>query len=212
MTEVIFFDFDGVVIDSEPLHVKTKAMALDAFGIKYPSDLFDRFKGVPENPFYIYVSEHLDPKHRPYELFLKKRHEFLAAFLPELKLVKGFSGFIADVKKRGISTALVTSSKTFELENIDKYLNIIHLFDIIVSEEATAEHKPHPAPYLKALEIVGVAGKNAVVIEDSPNGIKSGKKAGCKVIALTTSFTKSELAKAGPDRIVEGFSAIMELL
>jgi len=206
MVETILFDFDGVVIDSEPLHVKTKAMALDAFGITYPPDLFDRFKGVPEKPFHLYVSENLDPQHRPYEIFLKKRHECLAEFLPEIKLVEGFPDFITNIKNRGIRTALVTSSKTFELDNIDKYLNVIHLFDTVVSAEATEQHKPHPAPYLKALELMKVSAENVIVIEDSPNGIISGRKAGCKVFALTTTFSEDELLVAGSSKIFESYS------
>ncbi|QGY44814.1 HAD-IA family hydrolase [Maribellus comscasis] len=210
MTDTIFFDLDGVIINSEPLHCKTKALALDAFQIQYPEDIFDKFKGVPEDKFFIYVSEHLDPQHRPYALLQVKRQEILADFLPELPTVEGFFDFFEFIKNKNFRKALVTSSTDQELKNIDKHLGILSLFDQIVSADLTKYHKPHPAPYLKALEIMQTKTENCVIIEDAPNGIISGKKAGCKVYALTTSFKKEELAQAGADKIFDNYKQIKE--
>ena len=212
MTEAIFFDFDGVVIDSEPIHVKTKALALDAHKIEYPADIFERYKGMPEDRFFIHISEHLDPLKRPHTLLQKTRQEILSDYLPEVPFVDGFLDFLDLVKSKNIRTALVTSSTRQELINMDKHLKILSMFDEIVSIEATTEHKPHPAPYLKALEIMQVNSENVVVIEDSSNGVISGKKAGCRVFALTTSFTKDELANAGADEIFDGYKELKEAL
>lgn len=212
MTEAIFFDFDGVVIDSEPIHVKTKALALDAYHIKYPSDIFERYKGMPEDRFFIHVSENLDSLHRPSGLLQKTRQEILSEYLPKMPFVEGFFDFFDFVKSKGIRTALVTSSTTQELKNMDQYLNIFSLFDEVISAEATLEHKPHPAPYLKALEVMRVDNENVIVLEDSPNGILSGKKAGCRVYALTTSFSKNELAKTGADQIFDSYAQLIEVL
>jgi beta-phosphoglucomutase len=168
MTDAIFFDFDGVVIDSEPIHVKTKALVLDACNIKYPEDIFERYKGMPEDRFFIHVSEHLDPLHRPYALLQKKRQEILSEYLPEMPFVEGFLDFMEYIKNKGIRAALVTSSTNRELKNMDKYLNILSLFEQVISTEATLEHKPHPAPYMKALEMMHADKGNAIVIEDTP--------------------------------------------
>ena len=209
---IILFDLDGVVIDSEPLHCKTKALALDVFQIQYPEDIFDKFKGVPEDKFFMYVSEYLDPQHRSYTLLQKKRQEILAEFLPELPTVDGFFDFIKFLKNKNIRTVLVTSSTNQELVNIDKHLNILTLFDKIVSADSTKKHKPNPDPYLKALEIIQVNKENTIVIEDSPNGIISGKKAGCRVYALTTSFSKEDLTQAGADKIFDDFEQLKNAL
>ncbi len=205
MIKTIFFDFDGVVIDSEPIHAKTKALALECYGVDYPEDIFDKYKGVPEDKFFIYVSEHLDFQHRPYSLLLKKRHEYLLEMLPEMPVIDGFFDFMEFIKLKKIRAVLVTSSTKSEIANIDKYLNLTCLFDKIISAEATPRHKPDPAPYLKALEIMDIDKEEAIIIEDSPNGIIAGKGAGCKVYALTTTFPKEELIKAGADDVFENY-------
>jgi glycerol 3-phosphatase-1 len=61
---------------------------------------------------------------------------------------------------------------------------------------------------LKALEIMQTNKENAIVIEDSPNGIISGKKAGCRVYALTTSFPEDDLIKAGADKVFEDYGQL----
>ena len=208
MIDTIFFDFDGVVIDSEPVHAKTKAMVLDAYNINYPEDIFDKYKGVPEKDFFIHVSDHLDPKHQSKELFIEKRHDFLSEILPEMPVIEGFFEFLDFAKANGIRTALVTSATTRELKNVDKYLNVISLFDHVVSAEATEHHKPHPAPYLKALEVMKADSNKTLIIEDSPNGIISGKKSGCKVFALTTSFSREEIVKAGADEFFDNYEGL----
>ncbi|MEH0158434.1 HAD family phosphatase [Limibacter armeniacum] len=212
MITTIFFDFDGVVIDSEPVHTETKAMVLDAYGISYPDDVFDNFKGVPEDKFFMYASEHLDSQHRPYELFIKKRREYLAEFLPKMPMITGFLDFMEHVKLKGLRTALVTSSTQQELQNLDKYLNIMGLFDQVISADATLRHKPFPDPYFKALDLMEVDQDNAMVIEDSFNGILSGKKAGCKVYALTSTFSRQELINAGADCVFDSYEELRLLL
>jgi len=212
MIKKVFFDFDGVVVDSEPIHAKTKELTLKAYGIEYPPEIFDQFKGIPENEFFIHVSEHLDPLHRPFGLLIKKRHECLAEMLPGMPFIDGVVDCIKLLKERGVMTVLVTSSKQMELDNINKYLNFMHLFDHVVPAEATAKHKPNPDPYLKALEMVHTDACDVIVIEDSPNGIISGKSAGCRVFAITTSFPEVDLVKSGADMVFDDFRSIQRVL
>lgn len=64
--------------------------------------------------------------------------------------------------------------------------------------------KPHPEPYLKAAEKMGVEGRECVVVEDAPSGIRAGKAAGARVIGFTTTMAAAELRKAGADWVVGG--------
>jgi sugar-phosphatase len=68
--------------------------------------------------------------------------------------------------------------------------------------------KPNPEPYLKGAEILGLAAKDCVVIEDAPAGIRAGKAAGAKVIALQTTERDVLLREAGVDWIVKDCSCI----
>jgi beta-phosphoglucomutase-like phosphatase (HAD superfamily) len=65
---------------------------------------------------------------------------------------------------------------------------------------------------LKSAEKLGVAPANALVIEDSANGVRSGKAAGCRVIAITTSFPRERLMELQADYVVDSFAELERLL
>jgi beta-phosphoglucomutase-like phosphatase (HAD superfamily) len=86
------------------------------------------------------------------------------------------------------------------------------MFDLIITEVDTEKHKPDPAPYLKALEMLSSDPNSTIVIEDSPNGIISAKRAGCFVYGLTSSFSSEILIKAGADIIVNSYNDLSAIL
>ncbi|MDR2037476.1 MAG: HAD family phosphatase [Bacteroidales bacterium] len=206
MINTIFFDLDGVIIDSEPIHAKAKKLTLDEYGIGYPASIFDDFIGLTDEDFFKYVSVELEKKNRPFEILLQKKQELFIELLPEMKFVDDFLLFYQEIKNKGMKTALVSSVSTYTFELVDKNFNISHLFDLLVTKKDTVHHKPHPAPYIKALQKLPASIESTIVIEDSPNGITSAKKAGCKVFALTTSFGAEKLTEAD-----EIFGSYMEL-
>jgi mannitol-1-/sugar-/sorbitol-6-phosphatase len=79
--------------------------------------------------------------------------------------------------------------------------------NIVTSSDIT-NGKPHPEPYLKGAEILGVSPADCIVLEDVPAGIRAGKAAGARVIALRTTATDDELRSASPDWILDTCAAI----
>ncbi len=210
MIKTIFFDLDGVIVDSEPIHAKAKKIILDFYSIKYPDSIFNDFIGQPDEVFFKHVYENLDKKKNPYKSLLQEKYNRFFELIPEMKLVEGFTSFINEIKKRNIKTALVSSTSTYTFSLIDKHFHLADLFDLLITEKDTERHKPFPDPYIKALQVLPASADSTVVIEDSPNGIKSAKEAGCKVFALTTSFKKDKLIEA--DEILNNYKEITEIL
>jgi HAD superfamily hydrolase (TIGR01509 family) len=208
----VFFDFDGVVIDSEPVHAKAKKLVLEKFNIPYPATIFDEYKGRTDNVFFDFISRDLDPMKRPGELFYKSKKMAFEKIIKELRLVEGFLAFHQKLRNRGITTALVSSTSIYSLGLVDALYNITEMFDLVVTEIDTELHKPEPDPYLRALEKMPALTSSTIVIEDSPNGIISAKKAGCYVFALTTSFPADVLAEAGADKIIESYEELEKIL
>ncbi|MDR1098828.1 MAG: HAD hydrolase-like protein, partial [Tannerella sp.] len=124
MIETVFFDLDGVIIDSEPVHAKAKKLTLDEFDIAYPDSIFDEFTGQTDEDFFKYVSAELDVQRHSFELLLHKKNELFIDLLPEMKLVSEFRPFFRHVKSRGLKTALVSSTSAYTLELIDRHFNI----------------------------------------------------------------------------------------
>lgn len=78
----------------------------------------------------------------------------------------------------------------------------------LVTASDITHSKPHPEPYLLGAKSVGVAPRDCVVIEDAPSGIRSGKSAGARVLALRTTAPEPELVNAGADWIVENCASL----
>ena len=78
---------------------------------------------------------------------------------------------------------------------------------VITSDDVT-NGKPSPEPYLAGAASLGFAGADCLVVEDAPAGVRAGKAAGAKVIALRTTMPDNELQGAGADWIVEDLSAL----
>ncbi len=208
----ILFDFDGVVIDSEPVHAKAKKIVLKKFGIPYPANIFDNYKGRPDMVFFDHVSDSLDPLKRSSLMLQDAKKMIFEEIIKELKLIDGFFPFLQLVENKGIKTALVSSTSIYSLGLVDEIYNISMMFDLVITEADTNLHKPYPDPYLKALEKLPADTKSSIVIEDSPNGIISAKKAGLFVYGLTSSFPGSILTEAGADDIIESYYELIEKL
>ena len=167
--KTILFDFDGVVIDSEPLHAKAKKIILDRYKLNYPASIFDEFKGKTDKVFFDFVTETLCDQSLSSELLQNSKKSVLEGIIVELELIDGFLAFFEKVKERKIQTALVSSTSLYSLALVDSLYHISGMFDLVITEVDTGLHKPYPDPYLKALEKLPAEINTSVVIEDSPN-------------------------------------------
>lgn len=208
LIKTIFFDLDGVVIDSEKLHLRALGLTLEKNGILFQHTILDGFVGRSDKSFFQYVYENIDYR-IDIEDFLKQKDALFESLLAELRFVEGFTDFMHVVKDANIQTALVTSSSLQTVQKVDRLLNFSHSFDIIITEDDTIKHKPHPDPYLLALERSGADKEATIIIEDSINGIIAGKAAGCIVCGLTTSFDGTTLKNAGADFVFESYKDLV---
>ncbi len=206
------FDFDGVIIDSEPLHAQAKHLTLEHFQIPYPDGLLSDFKGRTDLAFFDYVAARFaHGRANSDEMDVYKRQQYLNLF-DDIQLVPGVVNFIdaarAGYKKLGLATS--ATGRDFSLAAQKFHLE--RWFDAIVTGADTAQHKPHPEPYLKAMGALHVLPHETLVIEDSPNGIQSARAAGCVVAAITTTFSAAELAATGADVLAESFDQLGMIL
>lgn len=209
MTEFKYFlfDMDGVVIDSEKLHLKAMDQSLVKHNIAYDRSILDDFVGRSDESFFQYINDNFDSSIE-IEVLIKDKNIFFEVLLKELEYVEGFTDFIQLTKQNNIQSGLVTSSSRFSIAKIDEVLNMTPYFDVIVSEEDTDKHKPMPDPFILGLTRLNADNSKTLVIEDSVNGIISGKAAGCVVAGLTTSFNAQILLDAGADIIADSFSEL----
>ena len=109
--------------------------------------------------------------------------------------VAGFQDFVTGLRRRGVKTAVVTSSNQPKMESVYRQRpEFKALFDAILTSEDFDESKPSPDCYLKAAARFGVSPSECVVFEDSFNGLKSGRAAGMLVVGLATTNTADAIA------------------
>lgn len=183
------FDLDGVVFHTEPQYTKFWHDECERY---YPGQgyLEKTIKGTTlGQTFSMLFSGDLE-KERPAVTERLNRFEQNMRF----DYVEGFREFLAAIQTKGILTAIVTSSNQLKMANVYRsHSDFRNLFDAILTAEDFAESKPHPDCYLRAAARLGVQPEECVVLEDSFNGIKSGRAAGMTVVGLATTNAVSAL-------------------
>ena len=196
------FDMDGVVILSIPVYQKIfSEKLLKSFNLKInPADIplnGDRMEKI--------LKKLLDEKNiKVSDDMVKKiaeegRVEFSSM---GLSLNPGWKEFALKLKNSGIKIGLGTNTSRQVVDSILKKAKA-DIFDAITTFDDVKHGKPEPDIYLKCATLLKAKPDECVVFEDTLTGITAGKKAGMKVIALTTSMERKFLMDA--DRIIDSF-------
>ena len=207
----IMFDLDGVIIDTEPLHERTKRMAFDQYGVTAPEDFYAQFIGRSDKDMVKGVVEQFAPS-LEWRDVLARKHELFNEMEGEIELIPGAAEFIAAARKHFDQLALVTSATRRNQQYALRRFELESSFDVIVTAEDIVRTKPDPEPYLTAVSRLGVPAEACLVIEDSTHGVASANAAACAVVAITTSFTTEQLGKADPRYIVSSYAELTSLL
>lgn len=190
----VLFDFDGVVLDSMKQHVKAWQYAFGKYGLSLTAmDIYLR-EGMGVKS----VVKNVCAKYKlPIEVALtimKTKSEYYKNHF-EVHFYNGFFELLDYLKSQGISMVIVTGGDRNRIIPFAlKYLN--GYFSGFVCSDDVKETKPSPEPYLKGLEILGLASEYCIVIENAPLGIKAAKAAGIRTLAVETTLNKTYLKDA----------------
>ena len=183
------FDLDGVVFDTEPQYTIFWGSQCRLYHPERPG-LEHEIKGSTLQQIYDkWWSGELEKER---DIVTRRLNEFEAQM--DYSYIAGFEAFVRDLRQHGVKTAVVTSSNMPKMESVFRVRpEFKSLFDAILTSEDFAESKPSPDCYLKGAERFGVSPDDCVVLEDSINGLKSGRAAGMYVVGLTTTNTKENI-------------------
>jgi beta-phosphoglucomutase len=211
MIKAILFDFNGVIIDDEPLQLKAAQAALAAEGITLTErDYYDSL-GMDDLTFFRAAftragREHTDEVfNRVLEAFTNSHRELIAEELP---LFPGVVTFIKALARR-YPLAVVSMARRASIEDVLARAGLDKAFTVVVSAEDVSACKPDPACVNHALEKLNearrAAGQTALapaeclVIEDSPPGIEAARTAGMRTLGVTNTVSEQLLRAAGAD-------------
>ena len=198
----IIFDMDGVLVNTEPLHFRATQEILAACGIAMSeADYFSRYIAYSDWE----VMEMLLPRERSRpEACAAKSARYLELVRAGIPAFPDGLGLLA--RTDGWRVALATGSMRDEAELALGTHKIRDRFELIVTREDCTEGKPHPEPFLRAADGLGLSPNRCVVIEDTPGGIRAAKTAGMRCVAVTHSCPAWRLAAA--DLVVEDLGQV----
>ncbi len=210
MVKAIFWDNDGVLVDTETLYFQACKETFASIGIDLSEDLYIEYflkkgsgtwhlaeqTGMNENEIIKLRNE----RNKTYSNLLRDNARVIDGAEETLKKLHG-----------KFSMGVVTSSRKDHFDIIHKKSGLLKYIDFVLTSDDYAETKPSPAPYLKAVSKTGLKKEECIVIEDSERGLRAAVSAGLRCYVIPTSLTKySDFS--GAEKILDNISDVPKLL
>ncbi|OGW34132.1 MAG: HAD family hydrolase [Nitrospirae bacterium GWC2_56_14] len=206
MLTAVIFDFDGVIVDTEPLHYRAFQEVLKPLGMGYTWDVYlatyigfddrDAFRAA-----FASVGQTINPEHLG-DLIELKAQAFNRIISSGVEPYPGVVNLILSVKKV-VPVALCSGALRCDIDPILEQLSLSGTFDVIVTADDVPISKPDPASYLLTVQrlsekfpAAGMIPSSILAVEDTPAGIASAKGAGLRVLAVTNSYPADKLGNA----------------
>ncbi|MFP4052573.1 MAG: HAD family hydrolase [Phycisphaerae bacterium] len=212
----VFFDFDGVIVDSEPLHFEGFRRILKTIGVELTRKAYySDYLGYDDHDCFTTVVADQGRRISPDQLrqLIEAKTQWMQKALAEqIEPLPGAVELIRQVTEAGVPTAICSGALRQEIIVAARKVGVLECFPRVIAAEDVREGKPAPEGYVLAKaaaeETSGrtLARQRCVVIEDSPAGIAAGKAAGMKVLAVATSYDPADLEQA--DRILDRLTAV----
>jgi HAD superfamily hydrolase (TIGR01509 family) len=215
MIKGILFDFNGVIIDDEPIQMKAYQEILGKEGIALTEEDYYSCLGMDDKTFVAeaYRRAGKEPEtNKVLEVSLAKTEKWREMVTEELPIFPGMTDFIKKMAN-DFALGIVSMAKREEIEYVLGQAGLRECFSVIVSSEDVSNCKPDPECYIKgfnALDSFRIKQKHlpmvhadCLVIEDSPPGIVSAKSARLKALGVTNTVQAEELREAGADAVAK---------
>jgi HAD superfamily hydrolase (TIGR01509 family) len=209
--QAVIFDMNGVIIDDEPIHLREDRSTCEHFGLAVPDEEWPKIKGWKVHDIFAdFISKYSDRQISADEMVAYKVELYLKCAQQDVELVPGVLNFIKFLRNNDVKLALATSTLKVLQGFIFKKFELDQYFPIIITAEDLKRGKPDPKAYLLAVEKLGIEARQCLVIEDSLNGVQAGKRAGCDVHAITTTYSRDQLLESGADMVFDTFAEMQE--
>jgi len=214
--EAMVFDFDGVIVDSEPVHLRGFQKVLDLIGIKLTrDDYYQKYLGYDDRDCFtaVLAEKGMEQTAQQIKAMIEAKSEAvreeLATSAPALD---GAVELIAAADEAGVPIGVCSGALKEDILLPSRKLGLLEHLMQIVSAEDVRKGKPDPEGYRLALRRLSAsAGKDlepakCIAIEDSPAGVEAAKTAGMKVLAVTNSYAAEDLQQA--DKVMDSLRSV----
>jgi HAD superfamily hydrolase (TIGR01509 family) len=209
LIKALIFDFDGLIIDTETTDYQSWCEVYEAHGCELPIEMWAKAVGrgfdAEFEPF-AYLESQIGrtvDRHTIGEQRRARDH----AMVMSLPLLPGVEDMIRGAKAVGLKLAIASSSPRSWVEPQLIRLELLELFDAIRTSDNVTNTKPDPELFLSACEAMAVQPYEAVVFEDSPNGVLAARRAGIFVVAVPNTLT-ARMVMEEPGMLVQSLAEL----
>lgn len=206
----LIFDFDGVLVDSEPFWREADRRILESYGVALNEDTKKAVIGVrPDDAVRMLLSLH-GVEGDPAASEAQREKMMEAYYREQIPLFPGAVGVLEQLKAAGYEMAVASSTPARLVALSLRRHNILRYFSQMVSAESVPNGKPAPDIFLKALDLLALSAPKALVIEDSRVGLMAAKAAGAWAVWIRNNHSIDAAAYA--DYTIESVSEIPALI
>ena len=224
MPKAIIFDFDGVIVDSEPLHYQAFVLVGKSLNFEMTWEQYlNQYIGFDDRDAFRYMlAQAIEGGHTPDienvqktldELIEKKRITFEALAEMGTAAILGSVELIEEAHDAGLPIAIASGAVHADIDQMLNLLKIRDKFEIIVAADDVEHSKPDPTTFAMAFQKLsakypdaGLTPETTIAIEDTRAGLDSAIGAGLQTLALTTTSPADVLHKA--ERVVEDLAGV----
>lgn len=204
----VIFDFDGVLADTERLHLRAFQEVFDSRGWSLDEvTYFDSYLGYDDEGLIVAFDkdQQLGLTAADRGAMAHDKEQVFSGYLKAGSVL--FSGAASCVERlsREFALGIASGALKGEITSILRSAGLLHHFPVIVSAEDVTACKPEPEPYEKAARLLGVSPEACIAIEDSPPGLQAARTAGMKTVGITTTAPRF-LLKA--DRVIDSLDEL----
>lgn len=189
--KALIFDFDGLILDTETPEYEILVELFQSYGLTFPIEEWAKAVGASLgafDPFAYLASRTALPVDQSAlkQVFLQRA----IALIEQQPPLPGVLSLLDQAGQAGLSLAVASSSPSDWVHNHLKRLNLHHRFQSILTRDNVTHPKPHPELYLTTLQVFNLQPHQAIVFEDSPNGITAARTAGIFCVGVPNRVTR----------------------
>jgi beta-phosphoglucomutase len=203
----VIFDFDGVIVNSHPLHIAAwKALLLSKSKHVNDADLSFVSEGAKRAEILRHFLGELTPEQ--IASYGAEKDKLFRARARELQLISGFADFLDQLNSAGLPCAVATSGSRSRVEHTLAAFNLRNRFRAVVTGDEVERGKPDPALFLLTAQALQIDPSRILVFEDAIAGVLAAKSSGMKCVGIAGNGRESLLKQAGADRVMNDFAGI----
>ena len=186
--EAVLWDMDGTLVDTEPYWMECEFRLAERYGGTWSHEHALAVVGGALLDSAAYIRTHMGIPLTPHEIVEELLDGVVDLVRREVPWRPGARELLAELRTEGVPCALVTMSYRRFVEPVVEALPP-DSFQAVVCGDEVAHGKPHPEPYLRAADLLGLPPHRTVAIEDSVTGSRSAEAAGCQVLVVPSHVT-----------------------